>query len=341
MTANTMEEAEEPAFAGPAKEKVAAGAASFSDLVVEWDKILAPEGEQVMVDANLLVGGKREYQAARDVWMWMLNTDTPALEVNSNIVVIHTFGRLRPATLKEKWSFECVLVHYLLLRAIGNFGQPLCKSCVPRGLFPRVCHHISRIFLFHSALPVPVPLTIWPSCSTPPPSEIAASTSFPMVIKPSKAPFRAIVCIGNNPVPEPGQGVPSHPVGSTISGLRLRLVNQSGAPVPTDAVTFQVRFWFAAAITLVAGGADVPRVVKCGRLGSLSCAHQQAATLMLIFHETRRLPKAGRQTGRCARVGIRPSSPNSPPRRCLLPLVVPCAYIPHFWTGDCACSRTR
>lgn len=80
MTANTMEEAEEPAFAGPAKEKVAAGAASFSDLVVGWDKILAPEGEQVMVDANLLVGGKREYQAARDVWMWMLNTYTPALE---------------------------------------------------------------------------------------------------------------------------------------------------------------------------------------------------------------------------------------------------------------------
>lgn len=61
VTANTMEGVEEPVFAGgPAKEKVAAGVASFSDLVVEWDRILAPEGEQVMVEANLLVRGNRE-----------------------------------------------------------------------------------------------------------------------------------------------------------------------------------------------------------------------------------------------------------------------------------------
>jgi len=55
-----MDDAAKPKFIGVATEKVAAGAASFPDLVVEWDKPLAPEGEQVTVAAHLLVGNNSE-----------------------------------------------------------------------------------------------------------------------------------------------------------------------------------------------------------------------------------------------------------------------------------------
>jgi len=82
-----------------------------------------------------------------------------------------------------------------------------------------------------------------PPCHFPLFTGVDVSTSFSMTITPTKAPFRAIVCIGNDPVPEPGAGAPRYPAGSVISGLRLQLQDQSGTPVPVGEGTFRVRSW--------------------------------------------------------------------------------------------------
>lgn len=45
-----------PEFAGSVKEKVAAGAATFSDSVVKWERPLKADGEMAVVEATLLIG---------------------------------------------------------------------------------------------------------------------------------------------------------------------------------------------------------------------------------------------------------------------------------------------
>ncbi|CAM9778395.1 unnamed protein product, partial [Ectocarpus sp. 12 AP-2014] len=49
-----------PEFAGPVREKVAAGAASFNDSVVKWHRPLKSDGELAVVDATLWVGTTRK-----------------------------------------------------------------------------------------------------------------------------------------------------------------------------------------------------------------------------------------------------------------------------------------
>lgn len=46
----------EPEFAGLVREKVAAGAASFNDAVVKWEKPLKSDGELAVVEATLYIG---------------------------------------------------------------------------------------------------------------------------------------------------------------------------------------------------------------------------------------------------------------------------------------------
>lgn len=68
ITTNSSAEGEEdssaggeedgPDFIGRTTQKVAAGEASFTDLVVDWNKPLRPGGEQASVEAKLLLGSK-------------------------------------------------------------------------------------------------------------------------------------------------------------------------------------------------------------------------------------------------------------------------------------------
>ena len=45
-----------PDFAGPEREKVAAGAASFNGSVVKWERPLKADGELAVVEASLFIG---------------------------------------------------------------------------------------------------------------------------------------------------------------------------------------------------------------------------------------------------------------------------------------------
>lgn len=47
---------EGPEFAGPVREKVAGGTASFNDAVVKWQRPLKSEGELAVVEATLRTG---------------------------------------------------------------------------------------------------------------------------------------------------------------------------------------------------------------------------------------------------------------------------------------------
>lgn len=56
--ANAMSAANDkgPEFAGPVREKVAAGAATFNDSVVKWERPLKADGELAVVEASLFIG---------------------------------------------------------------------------------------------------------------------------------------------------------------------------------------------------------------------------------------------------------------------------------------------
>lgn len=96
--------------------------------------------------------------------------------------------------------------------------------------------------------------------TTPENAKQVASTSFTVKVKPSKVPFRAVVCLDGNawPSPEEVERAPaagtaaakaadsvavrrSYPAGSVISGLHLRLYDQGGNELLVGKDSFEVR----------------------------------------------------------------------------------------------------
>eukprot|EP00752_Nemacystus_decipiens_P004173 g3816.t1 len=235
-----------PEFAGPVREKVAAGAASFNDAVVKWERPLKADGELAPgTPAELVLLSPVADGGGGPV---VTGDAGCALPPFSLMAMDHCGNRTAPSH-NEAWqvSLEITAANASAANDIGpEFAGPVReKVAAGAASFNDAVVKWERPLKADGELAV-VEASLFIGTSSKNAKQVA-STSFTVKVMPSKVPFRAVVCLDGNawPSPEEVENAPaagtaaakaadsvavrrSYPAGSVISGLHLRLYDQGG-----------------------------------------------------------------------------------------------------------------